>query len=203
MDNKIGALASKKLTLVGYICALLVVLIHSSGYKYFHIDEGSIGSTFIVNLIDILTIDLPKASVSVFFMMSGFLFFNGVANITKGTIKSFFREKYIKRIKTLLIPYLLWNVIWLLFTIFVTYTPVISNNIESLPLFEPNITSILKGVFLFEYSGICWYIFYLMIYALLSPLIYYGMKRKSTGVVLLIFTYIICGIIHDNEWINY
>lgn len=203
MDNKIGRLASKKITLLGYVCAILVMLIHSSGYKYFQISEISIGSTFIVNFIDILTDDLPQVSVSMFFVISGFLFFNNVSEIEKDTCNKFFKEKYVKRIKTLLIPYILWNTIWMVFIILITYIPAISSKIDSLKLFEPSIINVFKGIFLFEYSGICWYIFFLMIYALLSPLIYYCMRKKYSGIVLLIGSFIICGFTYNNEYLNY
>lgn len=200
---KIGELASKKITLLGYICAVLVVLIHSSGYRYFQIGETSIGGRFIVNFIDILTNALPQGSVSMFFVISGFLFFYDISEIKKDTFKDYFKKKYLKRINTLLIPYIIWNTIWMIFTLLIKYIPAISSKIESLKLFEPSLVNVFKGVFLFEYSGICWYVFFLMVYALLSPLIYYFMLKKWRGIVLLIGAFIISGFKYNNEWLNY
>lgn len=203
MDMKVGKLASKKITLLGYICAILVVLIHSSGYKYFQISEISIAGTFIVNIIDILTKALPQGSVSMFFVISGFLFFYDVSEIKDDTFKNYFKKKYLKRIKTLMIPYIIWNTIWMIFTLLIKYIPAISSKIESLKLFEPSLINFIKGAFLFEYSGVCWYIFFLMIYALLSPLIYHFMRKKWSSIALLIATFIICGFTYNNEYLNY
>ena len=50
---------------------------------------------------------LVKVSVPVFFIMSGFLFF---ANVEKWSL-NVYKSKIIRRMKTLLIPYLIWNLL--------------------------------------------------------------------------------------------
>lgn len=50
---------------------------------------------------------LVKVAVPVFFIMSGFLFF---ANVDKWDVTTY-KKKVLRRIKTLLIPYLIWNLL--------------------------------------------------------------------------------------------
>ena len=50
---------------------------------------------------------LVKVAVPVFFIMSGYLFFS---NVKEWNLKVY-KEKLLRRIKTLLIPYLLWNLL--------------------------------------------------------------------------------------------
>lgn len=54
--------------------------------------------------------EIARLAVPLFFFFSGFLFFRG----SELTITSWF-EKIRKRIKTLLVPYLIWNALYLLF----------------------------------------------------------------------------------------
>ena len=50
---------------------------------------------------------LVKVAVPVFFIMSGYLFF---ANVEKWSLKVY-KAKILRRVKTLLIPYLIWNLL--------------------------------------------------------------------------------------------
>lgn len=203
MEINIKPLVRKKITLIGYICSILVILIHSSGYKYFQINDISVGGKFIIDIIDILTKYIPQVSVSMFFVISGFLFFYDSKKIENYGKRKYFKIKYYKRLKTLFIPYILWNTIWMLFTLILSNIPVISSKIESLKLFEPSLINFIKGVFLFEYSGVTWYIFYLIIYAILSPVIYCFMKKKWIAKIFLMVAFIISSITYNNEYLNY
>lgn len=104
-----------------------------------------------------------------------------------------FKRKLKSRIKTLLIPYLVWNVIWMLFRVFITYIPIIANNIESLEMFEPSVKNVLSGVFLYKYNGVCWYLFFLMLYEIFSPLLFHILKRKFSALILIIVSFWISG----------
>ena len=75
MQKQINKETRKKIIIVNYICCILVVLIHSSGYKYFDLSDcGKIG-LLMKYIIDIFIKYLPQVSVSMFFVISGFLFF--------------------------------------------------------------------------------------------------------------------------------
>ena len=50
---------------------------------------------------------LVKVAMPVFFIMSGYLFF---ANVDKWDVATY-KKKILRRVKTLLIPYLIWNLL--------------------------------------------------------------------------------------------
>lgn len=193
MNNRISNETSKKITILNYICCILVVFIHSSGYKYFELNSLGFYGRITEEIIDFFTNDITEMSVSFFFFISGFLFFKDASVYGNSIDLVYFKEKWKKRIKTLLIPYLIWNTIWMLFIVIITNIPVIVSHIESLGLFEKSFSSVLQGIFLFRYAGITWYIFYLMIYMLLSPLIVICLRYKW-GAILIIISFLFSGL---------
>lgn len=193
MQKQINKETRKKIIIVNYICCILVVLIHSSGYKYFDLSDcGKIG-LLMKYIIDIFIKYLPQVSVSMFFVISGFLFFKDFSIEEPFSIKKFF-EKWKSRIKTLFIPYLLWNIIWMGFIAIVSNVSWIRLHIESLGLFEYSVKNVLQGIFLYKYAGITWYLFYLILYGLLSPLFFILLKSKYGKVFILVASFIFSGI---------
>ncbi len=143
---------------------------------------------------------LRGQSVPIYFFISGFVFFLGI-QLT--------REKYIQklrnRVKTLLIPYIIWNVIGLLLTL-IRMIPSLSSIFPNAQKIGINISlsSVLytfwdstKGILLFPTSGDVspnpniypldiplWFVRDLMIVVLLTPVIYWLLKHLRHYFVL-------------------
>ena len=100
-------------------------------------------------------------------MLSGITFF-----------KEYDNKKYLKKLKsrlfTLVIPYLLWNTVWMIWEIL---TSRFSG--EPTPL---TLTNILKGVFLYGYNAPFWFVFDLIIFSFAAPLVFLLIKNKYIGV---------------------
>lgn len=95
---KISAQLSAKITNLGFICALLVVILHSvstheTGTFWWWI-SGCIGDD-----------GLSAVAVPFFFVISGFLFAGRVGEA------GWWRRQVVSRFKSILVPYLIWNLL--------------------------------------------------------------------------------------------
>lgn len=135
-----------------------------------------------------------RSAVPVFFIISGYLFFQNINQLDKNAYKS----KVSSRIRTLLIPYLLWNLI-----------AMIENLIKHLPILSsvfPNIhkqiidLNYFVGAFWVMPNGGCpilypfWYIRDLMVLIVISPIIYYMVKRIKMFLPISLFIGMLCEI---------
>ena len=104
---------SQAIEIARFPMMLLIVFIHSD------ICGDTIGGdmpTAAYDVIYYISQTLARIAVPIFFFISGFLYFY---NKDVGT-PYFYRNQLKKRVKTLLVPYLLWNLIAILFTWFKT-----------------------------------------------------------------------------------
>jgi len=133
----------------------------------------------------LLSEEFARIAVPLFFFMSGFLFF-------KSTDFSFstYKNKLGKRVRTLLIPYIFWNII-VLALFFLTQTYLSSMTSGANKLIVDYTLSDWLGVFWShrENMPICyqfWFIRDLMVVVLCSPLVYWIVKHiRIVGVVSL------------------
>lgn len=110
---------------------------------------------------------LVKVATPTFFVMSGYLFF---ANVKKFN-KEIYQQKLWRRIKTLLIPYIIWNLLMAaklkMFSLSIFWTP------ANMPL---------------------WFLRDLMIVSLLTPIIYIGVKKLDYWLFVLLLPIYLTGI---------
>ena len=116
-----------------------------------------------------------------FFTLSGFLFFNQVKDL-----KDCYR-KIRKRIRTLVIPYLLWNVIFTLFFVALYFVSPIDINTDIVPtIINGTIVDILLRIFVEPAGFQFWFLRDLICYVLISPILFIGMKFLSYLLPLLL-----------------
>ena len=135
---------------------------------------------------------LPRTAVPLFYIISGYLFFRGGSFDT-----DVYRRKLRTRASTLLVPYLLWNLIALLFSLGMLYlrarlrggTPDIAawyNGMGGIKAFWDT------GTAGFPFNYPLWFLRDLIVLVVLSPLIYiYAKKAGIVGLVLLFAAYIL------------
>ena len=136
---------------------------------------------------------IGRVAVPVFFMISGYLFFVGLEVWDKD--KWFIKLK--RRGRTLLIPYLIWNIIAILFAFFLLYfrcrmngtdTPTAVgwyHEVGGLRAFWNSS----KGSYPYNYP--LWFIRDLMVIVVAAPLIHLFVKRtKFIGLILLFVLYV-------------
>lgn len=156
-----------QITLMKSLLPVLIVLIHCN----FLIDvEGMHADISIFRqfhyFFDIL---LLRLAVPAFFAMSGFLFFRGFTPSLQG-----YRSKFKSRIHTLLIPYLVWNLV-AFFILLIKASPALAAQFPQYQNFDFSILNILKGFWsipnsVYPYDMPLWFIRNLIVIQLFTPL---------------------------------
>ena len=122
-------------------------------------------------------------SVSLFFALSGFLFYQ---NLTKDNLK----KKLLSRIRSLLIPYIIWNILGFIYfqllALFPTLRQYYGGEIEPF-----SIGVLLDAIINYKYNLVTWYLRTLIIYTFLMPILYPAFKNKNTARVLFIISILI------------
>jgi len=195
---KISKDISQRITILRFPLIIGVVFIHSSG-SLIAFSEGSIGlekipflSSLVQNCISNV---FARIAVPMFFLISGFLFFQNFA-LRLDVIKS----KFKRRINTLLIPYIFWNSLALL-------TYFILQSIPALNIYFSGNTKLIIDYGLYDYlnaflalkitanSPIAyqfWFIRDLIILVIFSPLIWLIVTRiPIAGFVSLLILWLI------------
>lgn len=124
---------------------------------------------------------LARVAVPLFFMFSGYLFFYKSEEFTLDDYK----RKLRKRIQTLLIPYLFWNLIIIIgrsFSVRFTFTDWI------MPFWSDSFPSRIDGEGIASYpiTAPFWYIRDLMVTILMSPIIYFILKKLHLYIVVIL-----------------
>lgn len=173
MATDIQTIQSKTINWLRFPLIVLVVYIHNYGAVYNF--SPNIGWTNItsVDVYEIIRILFSKVishlAVPCFFFISGYLFFYNINVFSKKTYIS----KLKKRLFTLLIPYLLWNIIAIIFDFCDFYSK--HNILDS-------ITHTINNLWYFFTNPLdypLWYVRNLMILSALSPIYFYLFKRKT------------------------
>ena len=117
------------------------------------------------------------------FILSGYLFFSNMKE-RFGWNEYIYKIK--KRVKSLLIPYLIWSIIGLI-AIFYIYKKE-----------TPSLLYVIKA-FTINPEGVLWYIRDLMLLAILAPVYYFIVKKIKLGGIIIL--YIITDSIFENTYI--
>lgn len=158
---------SDKIKLLSFVLILIIVLLHS---QMINISSG-------LNLYiqQFFNLGITRIGVPMFFMISGFLFFQN-ANDKLDTL--FWKHKILSRIRSLLIPFILWTLIGICFVR-------LALPIHAFTSYFENISIENSFIYDFFYSFInpykvvyqLWFVRDLFVMVLLSPLIYVMIKR--------------------------
>lgn len=174
---KIPDFLRSKIKHLSLVLMLLVLIGHSPYLEAQDYVLSSLVQSFVVKV-------RSGISTPLFFTISGFLFF-----ISIGRLQDCF-AKIRRRVRTLLVPYLLWNVIFILWYVLLRYIPSVSAYINS-DIFE-EFTTWSKGLYflwLKPASFPLWYLRDLMVYVLFSPLLYWLIRNVRWcffGILLLL-----------------
>lgn len=181
MPLKNDTLFWEKKEFISFLLSILILFIHS----YFAPDIFSDSLISVVNhkVSYFFSQSITRFAVPLFFMMSAISFFKGYNN------KKYF-SKIQNRFFTLVIPYLLWNTIWMLWEIFTSYSFVarFSTGGEPYPL---TFINILKGIFFYGCNIPFWFVFDLIIFSLAAPLVFFIIKNVYVGIISVIFLSIV------------
>ena len=168
----------EKLLSYSAVLSILVVLIHTENLGNFSVSpDQSVFSGFVCYFERLISGDIAKIGVPSFFMLSGILFY-----------RDFHMNKYPKKMKnrffSLVIPYLLWNffrfgLFYLLGKFHIVEDVLHINRV----VFTPQ--NFLEGVLFYKFNLGYWFMYQLILYTLLCPLIYLLLKKRAVAMLSL------------------
>ena len=110
-----------------------------------------------------------QIAVPGFFIMSGYLFFRHLPYDAPAAFPVI-RRKLRSRVRTLLVPYLLWNTMYYL--IYLVFG-------------KASLSEAPRAVFLYGCNPVFWYLWQLLLVTALAPLLFLTLRRKVPGVLFL------------------
>ena len=172
MNEKI--FLNKLLSITPFICALMVIGIHSynaGSFKQLGLTARIEGS---------LSHGLFTAAVPIFFFLSGYLFFRNAES------EKIVFEKQKRRVKSLVIPFLSWSAFYYLFYAFATKINPGLNTVVDI-----SVGGAIKGIIFYKHVFPMWFMFQLIIYTFLAPITFAVLKNRKITIVLFLIVAIL------------
>lgn len=172
--------------------SIMVIMIHNQTLALLSskIDYTEMNDLFIRILNDgILDIAVPG-----FFFISGYLYFRNFSIKSYGSVLK-------KKVHTLLIPYILWNLIGFLYAYCVSNVPFLKQ-FSSMDTVELTLQTVFEALFLHKYNTVCWYILSLMGLIIISPFIEVCISKKHRAILFFLFLFAYYFFFHEHMLIR-
>lgn len=182
-----------KIHIISFICSMLVIWIHTYNLEVYGISEQSEGLAAIIWAIEEYWSKITKLAVPAFFMISGFLFFR-TFSLDKISIK------YKNRIKSILIPYLIWSTIYYFYYVFLSVIPFIRDALPDDDIVSLSFGEWLDSLWIDSYYTL-WFLKYIIIFIAVSPCIYCLLKHWN-GLPIGAFVIIFLFLNIQYKWLN-
>lgn len=150
---------------------MLVIWIHTFNLGVYGIAEEAEGLGKIVYCIEMYWSKITQIAVPMFFFVSGFLFFR-----TFSTEKIF--NKYISRIKSILVPYLCWCTLYYLYFVVISGIPFLRNMISENDVVNLSFKSWIDALWIDSYYTL-WFFKHLIIFIIIAPILYFFIKNRK------------------------
>ena len=164
----------KKKAAATFLMSVLIFFIHLSSF-YNYPDTGSLMSRINGILAITFQMGFTRFVVPLYFIIAGALFF-----------RDYTGDRYVSklrsRVHTLLIPYLMWNMIWMVFCIVTSYS-FLSRFFIGREKFVVTPLSVLLSLVHHECNGHFWFVFDLIVFVVCSPLVDFLTRTKKRAVL--------------------
>ena len=158
-----------------FLFSVLVIWVHSFNAELY---LGNTAAAVRVDEIEkVLGEWLGQIAVPGFFMVSSYLFYRGFA-------WSKLKGKWRSRIRSLVLPYLLWNGLYYIGYVTVTRIPALTGVVGKEPV-PFGAGRLLDALVNYTYNPVFWYLFQLILLVALAPIIYGVMRNNVTGITAL------------------
>lgn len=175
-----------------FILCILVVFIHARNDSIFTVPVQISGIPVFNELEAFLALDVAGAAVGGFYLSSGYLFFR---NYSWGKVFS----KYKSRVRSLVIPYILWTLLYFFIHAAISRIPVLAAVFQEVPI-QINWRAMADAVIHYRYCAFLWFLQFLILYAAFSPAIYVLIcNRYSGAAAILVVLFTACTNIIKNE----
>lgn len=169
----------------------LVVFIHLLPNRYLPVTADFSADGLYVILSELISHNIGRIAVPAFFVISGYYFFAGLGDRTANL--DWFLGKWKKRLRTLVLPYVIWNLL-------LVACIIVKNSVFShLGLGEDDFIGQVRSLGVygtmwgFPMNFPLWYLRDLIVMVILSPLFYWFIKKlRRVALALLVLFYLIC-----------
>lgn len=161
-----------------FVLCMLILLQSAENTEFFTVPVLLEGRPWFNQIETVIASDLSVTAVSGFFLCSGYLFYR---NYSWGKVF----EKYKTRILGLVIPYVLWNLLFYFGYVICTHVPVLKSFLNADPV-TVTWKSILDAVLYYRYCPGFWFLQVLIIFAAVSPILYLLVMNRYLGIAVLV-----------------
>ncbi|MEF9954186.1 MAG: acyltransferase [Clostridium sp.] len=161
-----------------FILSILVVMIHSYNLDLFITAGDGAFAEAVAAIQSLVSKAVPTIAVPGFFMVSAYLFYRNAS-------KTKILPKMLRRVKSVLVPYIAWNTLYYVCFSLAGRFPVLWDFIG-----RKEVAFTIEGwadaILNFTYNPVLWYLKQLIILIALAPLIYAVMSRLRLGALVLV-----------------
>lgn len=163
-----------KVTVTNFILAVNVMFIHSYNVQLY---PDAVSYRFMIGVENFISRTLGNLAVPGFFLLSGYLFYR---NYSMENAVS----KYKSRIKSIVVPYLLWNLAYYVVFLILTSLPFCRYFMDTkrIPF---TFAEIIQSVLLYKYNNVYWFMYQMILYIAVSPVIYLLVKKCGVWVAVI------------------
>lgn len=183
----------KKVGWFQFICCILVIWNHAGNAELFLGESAAAGHPLWV-FQNGAALEIARASIPCFLMLSGYLFYR---NFTWQNLVG----KWKRRVTSLLVPYLVWNLLYYFGYLFASYIPYLSDIVNRKQM-SFSVTGLIRAAILYEANPVFWFMFQLLLLTVLAPVLYLAMEHAVIGILWL--GLLVWGIVSGVQlpWLN-
>ena len=176
---------SQKISILSLISIMGVLVIHT---HYLETVDFAL-SSFIQNFVGG---QLVRFCVPLFFLISGYLFFVNISADSFGEIG----KKLCRRIRSLLVPYFIWNTMFFLSIVGLQLIPWIAKfvNTDFLSILKRDAGSIITYLYWEPAAFHLWFLQYLILFMLSTPLLLLILSKKYSAWIFALCVYAVLGV---------
>lgn len=161
-----------KITGFSFLFSLLVIWAHSYNAELY---LGTTNQAEQIRQIQrIFGEQIGQIAVPGFFMISAYLFYRNFVWKKLG-------NKWLSRIHSIVIPYVLWNFIYYIGYVIASRIPWLSDVVGK-GVVELSVNTLLEAVLFYQYNYVFWYLFQLILLVALAPVLYLILKYQVLGI---------------------
>ena len=162
-----------------FLFSLLVVWVHSYNGELY-LGQTAQGEA-VYRLEHMIGDRLGQIAVPAFFMLSAYLFYRGFTWEKLWT-------KWNSRIRSILVPYIVWNTIYYLGYVIASRIPGLTDVVGKgiIPL---RLDTAVDAIINYRYNYVFWYLHQLILLIALAPLLYAVLRKTRTGIMFLVLLY--------------
>lgn len=169
-----------------FILCIFVILIHAQNTTLFT-DQVLIDGAPVFNQAEnFIVSNIATTGVAGFFLCSGYLFYRNYS--WKKVL-----EKYKTRIFSLLLPYILWTLIYYFIHAAVSWIPPLRTVFNEQPI-TVTWQGVVDAVLNYRYCAFLWFLQFLILFVAAAPLIYLLIMNRYIGIASIVIVFLIAGM---------